>query len=238
MFEVGSSLREARERGDLVLSRVESDTRIRVKYLQALEDERFDRLPAPVYARAFLRSYADYLGLDAQRFVDEYDTRFAPAEAPQAAPPVRVQRPGHFRRRALVVLPFVLLVGLVAWGISLGSSRHHPQRRAAAPAVSHVRVHATTPPRVSHPATPSKARIDLTATRGPCWLSVRVGTAAGRLVWEGTLQQSRRARFSARRLWIRLGAPWNVDASLNGRHVSLPGSIGNVVVAPRGLQAG
>jgi cytoskeletal protein RodZ len=237
VFEVGSSLREARERGELELSGVERDTRIRVKYLQALEDERFDRLPAPVYARAFLRSYADYLGLDAQRFVDEYDTRFAPAEAPQAAPPVRVQRPGHFRRRALVVLPFVLLAGLVAWGISLGSSRH-PQRPTATPAVRHVRLHATTPPRVSHPATPTKARIDLTATRGPCWLSVRVGTAAGQLVWEGTLQQSRRARFSARRLWIRLGAPWNVDASLNGRHVSLPGSIGNVVVAPRGLHAG
>lgn len=238
MFQLGSSLREARERGDLELSRVERDTRIRAKYLTALEDERFDRLPAPVYARAFLRSYAAYLGLDGQRFVDEYDSRFAPAEAPRAAPPVRVQRPGHFRRRALVLLPLALLVGLVAWGISLGSSRHHPRRHVVTSPVRHVRVHATTPPRVSHPATPVRARFELAATRGPCWISVRLGTERGRLVWEGTLQQGRQARFFGRRLWIRLGAPWNVDASLNGRRVSLPGSIGNVVVAPHGLQAG
>lgn len=236
MFQLGSSLREARERGDLELSRVERDTRIRAKYLTALEEERFDRLPAPVYARAFLRSYAAYLGLDAQRFVDEYDSRFAPSEAPRAAPPVRVERPGRFGRRALVLLPFAVLVGLVAWGISLGGSRHHAQRRAVTSPARHVRVHATTT-QVSHPVQPVRARIELAATRGPCWLSVRLGTARGRLVWQGTLQPSRLARFSGRRLWIRLGAPWNLDASLNGRHVLLPGSIGNVVITPRGLRS-
>ena len=69
MFEIGSSLREARERQKLELSEIERETRIRSKYLQALEEDRFDRLPAPAYAKGFLRTYADYLGLEAQPFV-------------------------------------------------------------------------------------------------------------------------------------------------------------------------
>ena len=93
MFEIGSSLRAAREHHQLELSQVERATRIRARYLQALEDERFDVLPGAAYAKGFLRTYADYLGLDAQRFVDQYNTRFAPAEVPQPAPLVRVRRP-------------------------------------------------------------------------------------------------------------------------------------------------
>ena len=86
MFEIGSSLRAARMRQELELSHVERDTRIRAKYLRALEDERFDVLPGPAYTKGFLRTYADYLGLDAQPFVEEYNARFAPEE--EAAPPL------------------------------------------------------------------------------------------------------------------------------------------------------
>jgi cytoskeleton protein RodZ len=70
MFEIGSSLRAARMRQGLELSEVERDTRIRAKYLGALEDDRFDVLPGPAYVKWFLRSYADYIGLDGQRLVD------------------------------------------------------------------------------------------------------------------------------------------------------------------------
>jgi cytoskeletal protein RodZ len=55
----------------LELAEGEPNTHIRAKYLRALEDDRFDILPATVYAKGFLRSYADYLGLDGSRFVDE-----------------------------------------------------------------------------------------------------------------------------------------------------------------------
>ena len=65
MFEIGSSLREARMRRQLELSQIERDTRIRAKYLLALEDDRFEVLPGLAYAKGFLRTYADYLGLDA-----------------------------------------------------------------------------------------------------------------------------------------------------------------------------
>ena len=242
MFEIGSSLREARERQELDLSRIERDTRIRPKFLQALEDEQFDRLPAPAYARGFLRTYADYLGLDAQRFVDEYNAHFAPAEEPQAAAPVRIRRPGRLRRRLLVVVPVALSLGLVAWGFSLDGGHHH--RAAFSPPLPHTRVSTTTPPATTPPPAPStatqkpvRAQIALVATRGPCWLSVRLGSDTGRLLYERTLEHGQTVGFSGPRLWIRIGAPWNLDATLDGQRVQLPSSTGNVVATPRGLQA-
>jgi cytoskeletal protein RodZ len=68
MFEFGSSLREARVRRGIELAQVAAETRIRRRYLQALEEERFELRPGSVYAKGFLRAYADYLGLESQLF--------------------------------------------------------------------------------------------------------------------------------------------------------------------------
>ena len=51
----------------------EAETRIRSRYLRAMEEEQFDLLPDPSYVRGFLRAYASYLGLDPQLALDEYD---------------------------------------------------------------------------------------------------------------------------------------------------------------------
>ncbi|MEE8336941.1 MAG: helix-turn-helix domain-containing protein [Dehalococcoidia bacterium] len=61
---LGELLREARRDRAMTLAEVESDTRINRDYIEALEQERFELLPAPVYARGFLRAYARHLGLD------------------------------------------------------------------------------------------------------------------------------------------------------------------------------
>src|SRR4029077_1494974 len=102
LFEIGSSLREARERRGLALADVERDTHIRSRYLTALEEDRFDDLPGPAYAKGFLRTYAEFLGLEGQPFLDEYNSRFAPADEPAAAAPVRTQPRPRFRDRVLV----------------------------------------------------------------------------------------------------------------------------------------
>lgn len=91
MFEIGSRLREARERRGLELAEVAHDTRIRARWLRALEDESFDLLPARFYALGFLRTYADYVGLDGQQFVDELSSRF-PLEACEVPLPPRPAR--------------------------------------------------------------------------------------------------------------------------------------------------
>jgi hypothetical protein len=237
MFEIGSSLRAARMRQKLELSQAERDTRIRAKYLGALEDERFDVLPGPPYTKGFLRTYADYLGLDAQRFVDEYNTCFAPEEEPAAPPPVRI------RRRRFALAPWLLAVAVLAASIAvlawrLSSNGSHPPPLRPPPAQTRTTTRAALPaaPRTAtHPVT--VARIVLVATRGPCWLSVHLGSATGRSVYERTLEQGRTARFISTRLWIRIGAPWNIDARLNGKAVQLPASTGDVVVTPAGLSA-
>ena len=71
MVALGSDLRAARLRRGLELEEVAEQTRISRRYLRALEEERFELLPGDAYAKSFLRSYADYLGLDARMFADE-----------------------------------------------------------------------------------------------------------------------------------------------------------------------
>ncbi|MGB2694118.1 MAG: helix-turn-helix domain-containing protein [Dehalococcoidia bacterium] len=70
-LELGKALAEARIARGLSLRDAERDTRINGRYLQALEDGALDVMPAPVYARAFMRTYAQYLGLDSRRMVQE-----------------------------------------------------------------------------------------------------------------------------------------------------------------------
>jgi cytoskeleton protein RodZ len=234
MFEIGNNLRAARIRQKLELSQAEGDTRIRARYLRALEDERFEVLPGPAYTKGFLRTYADYLGLDGQRFVEEYNARLAPEEEPEAPPQLEIRR-----RRRFVLAPWVLAVAVLAAGIAVVAWRlssnggHEP---TAAPAQTRTTTRAarpTTPPAARQP--PTVARIVLVARRGRCWLSVHQGSATGKLVYERTLEQGRTADFVASRLWIRIGAPWNVDATLNGKAVQLPTATGDVVVTPAGL---
>src|SRR5436853_4687109 len=106
MFEIGSSLREARLRQALDFPEIEQSTKIRGKYLRALEDEQFDMLPAQTYVKGFLRSYAEYLGLDGQLYVDEYNSRFVVGEEESPARPRRSAPPPRgVHAQSRVVLP-------------------------------------------------------------------------------------------------------------------------------------
>ncbi len=75
MPEIGETLREARMRAKIDVSEVEARTKIRAKYLRALENEEWGLLPGPTFVRSFLRTYADYLGLDSKLLVEEYRLR-------------------------------------------------------------------------------------------------------------------------------------------------------------------
>jgi cytoskeleton protein RodZ len=74
--DIGSTLREARMRMHIDMSEVESRTKIRAKYLRAIENEEWDLLPGPVYVKSFLRTYGDFLGLDSRMLIDEYKRRY------------------------------------------------------------------------------------------------------------------------------------------------------------------
>ena len=247
MFEIGNSLREARYRQQLELSEVELATKIRGRYLQALEEENFDALPAQTYVKGFLRTYADYLGLDGQLYVDEYNSRYAVGED-EPREPVIARRTStvHQRHRRLERRGVLLGLGLIAvlcafliaaFKFSGGGGNN--------PAIPNL---ATTTTKAQGPATPRKKkqrkaarpaniRFFVVATQGDCWMDVRNYSASGKTIYTGTLQYHQSQRFVARRLWINFGNPGNVKAAVNGRPVTIPGGgrPAMVLISSRGV---
>ncbi|MHB8643227.1 MAG: helix-turn-helix domain-containing protein [Gaiellaceae bacterium] len=221
-FELGSALRDAREARQLAFEEVAAATRIQPRFLAALEGERFETLPGRAYARSFLHEYAHYLGLDATPFVSEYDLRYCDTRiAPR--PLVAVQRhDSHRIRRALIATAAacLLAVGVLAW--RFGDTNTPPVEAAVAakPVAAAAAAQPTAQPR-SAPATTPARELTVSA-RGRCWISVRAGSQTGRVLYEGILDSGTSMRFTERPLWIRFGAPWNVDVRLDGHAVALP----------------
>jgi cytoskeleton protein RodZ len=245
VLEIGSSLREARRRRGVELSEASAATLIRARYLEALESERFDVLPEGPYLRSFLREYAEYLGLDGDILVTELMARSAPP-APEAPETPAFGGFAAFlsnlpRKRSVLALLTLAAVVVALWQLG-GSSPTtvQPPQREAIPSkpVSAPSTHAK-PSTSSSAATQGAASsLALAAVRGPCWLLARIGSGTGPVIEEHTLQQGQTIRFGLKRpLWIRLGAPWNVDASIGSRSVtaSLPAVTGNVLVTARGV---
>ncbi|HEV2752660.1 MAG TPA: helix-turn-helix domain-containing protein [Solirubrobacteraceae bacterium] len=112
MADIGPTLREARMRARMDITELEGQTKIRAKYLRALENEEWDLLPGPTYVKTFLRTYAEALGLDAKMLVEQYKLRFerlSDLERQPIAPSTARTQP---RRRAPVP-PRGLVIGTV-----------------------------------------------------------------------------------------------------------------------------
>jgi hypothetical protein len=129
VFEIGNSLREARLRRGVDFAQAELATKIRGKYLRALEEEQFEVLPAETYVKGFLRTYAEYLGLDGQLYVDEFNSRYVAGEEREVGPRRSRARPKRSRRFetnvvliALAVIAVLTVVVISAWKSSGGSS--------------------------------------------------------------------------------------------------------------------
>jgi cytoskeleton protein RodZ len=224
VFEIGNSLREARLRQGLELPRIETETKIRGKYLRALEEERFDVLPGDTYVKGFLRTYAEYLGLDGQLYLDEYNSRFTTAEEPLAPQSSASGRPTRRRMESNFVV--VALAGIVAVTVlvvvglaGLGEGGEPPADPLIGTTPDTTSVSETTETTAAPPRTPKvrKARLVLAAAHGPSWMEVRAGSVNGETLYEGTLELGQTQRFTAKRLWINLGSPANLRVRLNGR---------------------
>ncbi len=85
-MRIGEVLKQARARAGLDIRTVEERTKIRVKYLRALEDEEWDALPSPAYARGFLRTYAQLLGLDGEALADAFRRQVEPGRSEASYP--------------------------------------------------------------------------------------------------------------------------------------------------------
>ncbi len=239
VFEIGNSLRDARIRQGLELVDLETETKIRAKYLRALEEERFDQLPGDTYVKGFLRIYADRLGLDGQLYVDEYNSRFSLAEEP--APSSRPRRQSKQRRRleshaVLIALAGILAVTVLviaAWQFTGSDAPGQETAGAADTSIPELGTGAATTSSAVEIAT-----LLVTASGGSSRVEVRRGSAAGDLVWEGTITKSGESqRFVGKKLWVSVEKPANVRLTLNGQRLPrLDSSTTVITVTARGIR--
>jgi Helix-turn-helix domain/RodZ C-terminal domain len=137
--QIGPTLREARIRRKVDLNEIEARTKIRVRYLRALENEEWDLLPGPTYARSFIRTYAGFLGLDGERLADDFrrlqEVHAEPAAREPRALPSRIAGTGGGPRigAGLVagLVALALIVILVVLGLTGGSGGGGPSSEAA-----------------------------------------------------------------------------------------------------------
>ncbi|MEA2252997.1 MAG: cytoskeleton protein RodZ [Solirubrobacteraceae bacterium] len=180
MPDIGTTLREARMRARIDISEIESETKIRAKYLRALENEEWDLLPGPTYVKSFLRTYADALGLDGKLLIEEYKLRherLSDVELQPIAPPG--QRDRDRRRRARGGsrgvprgwLVAVVVAGLVVALYFLGSNTGNdtsptPLQGTPAPQTTPGTTagKGTTPAPPAKPKPPAAARLTVVAT--------------------------------------------------------------------------
>jgi hypothetical protein len=222
VFEIGNSLREARVRQGLEYPQIELATKIRAKYIRALEDEQFAVLPAQTYIKGFLRTYAEYLGLDGQLYVDEFSSRFIAdglEDAPRRVAP-RVHQDRGIERKVLVfalagIAALTALV-IVAWKFGGSDSGTPPvaQTQTAAPPVV-------------------VGGLKLTGVKHGTYVEVRRGSSSGAVLLQATLAKGKVERIDGKRFWLYVRRVSGVRVAIGGKAVSLPaGSNLKVLVTP------
>ncbi len=225
MPDIGASLREARMRAKIDVSEVEAATKIRAKYLRALENEEWKLLPGPTFVKSFLRTYADHLGLDGKLLVEEYKSRHERPSEIDLVPIGGSRRPRPQPQRgrrgwiigALIIALLVLFFYLGSRGNSGAPTTSHSG--PTAPTARTTRPHQT----VKAPARRSQVRLQLTVT-APVWVCLE--DAGGHKLIPGvtlTPGGGGRTSFSASGFRLTLGNP-AVQLRVDDRSIALPAS--------------
>ncbi len=233
----------------LSYGQVEAETAIRTRYIRALEDEDFHILPGPTYTKGFLRAYAEYLGLDGQPFVDEFNSRHNDPRAAVEHTPIASRprsRPQQRRRQRresnLIMIALAAIVAvsvLVVLALRFPSPPTAPYNTNTGPGTTTARDHdgerhdparraSTARHRASFRVVITLERRDL--GRGDRRLARRQGGHHPGWARPGRQTGSRSTRPRIRRSRSRraspsivaFGAPGNVTLAINGHQVILP----------------
>ena len=213
----------------LDIADVEERTKIRAKYLRALENEEWALLPGPTFVKTFLRTYAEVVGVDPHLLVEEYRTRVDPAGEgelqPLASTPVgreprrRARAPGPPRRAALAAFLALALVGfLLVLGLVSGDDSPTPQENTESASTTE-RPQRAQPKRPPRRARPKGVTLRISPSV-PTYACLDTGAGTDR-VFEGTLERPRTFR-SPRELRLNLGKR-SVQIRANGRPVRVDG---------------
>jgi cytoskeleton protein RodZ len=218
MPSIGETLREARMRQRLDIADVEDRTKIRAKYLRALENEEFGMLPGPTFVKTFLRTYAEMLGLDPHVLVEEYRASFEredEMEQPLGPPAVAGRDRRHGPRLGPGSLLLIVLVGIVAALVAIGlaSDDDDGADQAAAPETTATQTEAQAPPK---PARPRRVSLRITPAT-PTYVCVDRGVGTP-VVFEDTIESAR--TFRGKRIRVNLGKR-DVQLRMNGKPVEV-----------------
>jgi transcriptional regulator with XRE-family HTH domain len=195
MADIGSLLRETRIRKKIDITTVEDATKIRAKYLRALENEEWVVLPGPTYVKTFLRTYAQFLGLDPRLLVEEYSARFEEPEdlevaafAPRRRLPDRARRVGPPSRGVGALLLVAAFIGfLLVLGLTGGDDNGGTSTSSTGSATR-------SGPRQGGEPTPVGGR------ERPAKRNVRLEVVAARNVWVCVVDADGTARVNAETL--------------------------------------
>jgi hypothetical protein len=232
VFEIGNSLREARVRRVIDFAQAEVATKIRGKYLRALEDEQFALLPAQTYVKGFLRTYAEYLGLDGQLYVDEFNSRYVTG-ADEHEPRARrsaARTPQRRHRKletnvvlvALAAIAVLTIVVFSAWKASGGGN----SPKGGTPTTTVAKTTKTT--------TAVPPMLQVAAIRGSSHLIVHRGSATGTVLFDGTITKGGDpVAIRGSRLWVSIDTPENLSVLIRGHPYTIPGSKPRVGIISR-----
>jgi cytoskeleton protein RodZ len=209
---VGPALRRARQARGVSVAEASRDTKIRQEFIEALEDERFDRLLGDVYIRGALRSYSTYLGLPADRVLSRYSRSAGepPAVAP-VAPPSTEPVVGAPRRRdnhwLIVMLAVIAAVVAAAFGVF---------SRAGAPPAAESSAQSL----LGEPAAPG-ITVSVSTPKRPVDVTVRIDGARPRTF--SLLAGESRAFVADDAIKVHLSRGGIADVVVNGTDLGAPG---------------
>lgn len=246
-MSIGEELRRARELMGATLSDVENETKIRTKYLAAMENDAFDVLPGKVYVKGFLRNYARFLGLDGEALVNLYEEQFAPRvveekeqeDMPNQPVPKNNKSPGWWKGLAAVAV--VLLAFILVYRVG-GSMVNQPENNLTdseqfpgisdikgEPANDHGQVPGSNEDGAKGDATGETQGVDmvLQVTGGESWMQVVVDNEN---VFEGLVGPNNVKEFAGReKIWLKLGNAGVVKVRVNGKDYGFLDGPGQVV---------
>ena len=137
MSNIGATLKEARNKKEITLEDVHAKLKIHPRVLQLLEEEKFDKLPSPLFAKSFLKSYAMFLEVDADSLLESYEKEKKPAEPEQKLylSPANMNPSRRFSNKLLMIaggalLAMALLFASVSkpisnWAVKMKEARAH-----------------------------------------------------------------------------------------------------------------
>jgi cytoskeleton protein RodZ len=246
MADIGTTLREARIRARIDMSEVEARTKIRAKYLRAIENEEWDLLPGPVYVKSFLRTYGDFLGLDSRTLVDEYKRQYERPSDHELRPISSLSRERERAARGPRIPPWVLvgvvLVGIVAALYFVGSNNNSnsPSNNPTTPnaAANQPSQHRKTHKKKQHktaPAKPKTVTLQLVPT-ATVYVCVENGAGAKLIAGRTFAAGETIPTEKAGKLLITLGNS-SVQMKVNGKTVQVAqGSPIGYSITPSGMK--